>query len=1359
MKKLIGFICILSMVLSVQAQQTWQTARKLSNGQWPSADTVASGGDFYYRFEVQGESCLELSFTAWNLTSFIDLNFYRLKADSTLETIWMSGGSSSARIFKENAGDTSHYHFTRFSDGTYFIKVHGSNSAARFRLRYDWNAGLFPNDAEPDDSLGQAIRLTLQDTASGHLGYKRPDGTEDREDWYRVSVPADGSLYVYIDRIRMPYESWYGRTQLEGRPFFLSDTGFVENPVKESFRYRNDLSNDTLDVYVLRCAGKGTYAFPMRLCYGVSYAFYRFRFAFDSSLVANDAEPNGDAGHTLSVEFGKTYTGHLGFAQADGSVDKADWYTFTTPEEGKVRAQVRRYDSYGEGKNFDIEFSNLYADTSLGAYTYFQRTYEDGGDTIGNYYRSRFPKGSYYFSISPRYGYAFGDYAVTFWFDSCTVANDAEPDDSWQQAIAVKAGDTMSGHLGYCDIHGVEDKHDWYRIDVPRNGSVHLYLKVMPQGETGYSTDDWFRIIPKVHVNDDSVITPVRSFRGDIVERVGTDTFSHVIAAELGKGTYYLDLNRDGGYGWYQFYYETRPAPTAAFDFVQQVEENGRVTVSFINRSSEDATDFLWNFGVSSYYDSRQPNPVHSYWTPGVYAVRLIAMNAEGNDTLYRNVEISGLQRVESPRAGQGKVTLQFYAGGMHAGDRFLLLRDSLEIEGTDARLIGAGCMEVKFDLSHAPVGMYTAAVRAGNGSEMCLENAFTLEKRIDPEIYIDLLGLEKMLLNRWQNYTAVIGNKGNVDAYYQTLWIVTPDDSLCRVDMKNIEYQLPEDNDLQWLKDIPAYLAFDSVETGGGPVRVYPLLLPVIPAHSEIRVDFRIQSNSDRQISIFTTEPFRDEDQQKDYDSYGDCVASSIGKFVKDKGAGFLLDQIPGAGCVKDAITNTYDISEANANGKLTAGSLAWSVATTAWSCAKDFCGPLKAYKMTCSIVDFVIDAANCYNDDKECQKYKNKNRKKKNVRAVSSMDPNEMIGPSGFGEDHNVRLQDFNYTILFENKATATAPAQEVVITDTLDRNVYELSSISFRNFSIGDSIYTLQQSGFGFVRELNWDSVTVRVSGLLDTATGIVRWQFITLDPQTMDLPLNPDAGFLPPNRLAPEGEGSVSFSIALKPSVKDGDLIENRASIVFDANEAIETNTYRNRIDEECPSSTILSVEEGTEKGTYTLHFSGTDKGSGVYFYTLYRAVNDGEKEMVSSHIEADTFRLELNPDSVYRFYLQATDSLYLQEEAKDAPDYVLSSDGISEAGRDAASADALRMVLQPNPARQSTQLVFHNARGGNARVEVCDMLGVKVLEYVFGWMEKGSHTQQLDLSGLPAGIYALRLQCGSEVRVQKLSVQK
>jgi hypothetical protein len=77
-----------------------------------------------------------------------------------------------------------------------------------------------------------------------------------------------------------------------------------------------------------------------------------------------------------------------------------------------------------------------------------------------------------------------------------------------------------------------------------------------------------------------------------------------------------------------------------------------------------------------------------------------------------------------------------------------------------------------------------------------------------------------------------------------------------------------------------------------------------------------------------------------------------------------------------------------------------------------------------------------------------------------------------------------------------------------------------------------------------------------------TGRVRWTLLCLDPDTGLPPEDPLAGFLPPNDSTGRGEGHVSFTVRPKINVPNGTVLTNKASIVFDANPAIETNLVTN-----------------------------------------------------------------------------------------------------------------------------------------------------------------------------------------------------
>ncbi|GAF92558.1 unnamed protein product, partial [marine sediment metagenome] len=78
--------------------------------------------------------------------------------------------------------------------------------------------------------------------------------------------------------------------------------------------------------------------------------------------------------------------------------------------------------------------------------------------------------------------------------------------------------------------------------------------------------------------------------------------------------------------------------------------------------------------------------------------------------------------------------------------------------------------------------------------------------------------------------------------------------------------------------------------------------------------------------------------------------------------------------------------------------------------------------------------------------------------VEVVGSWDPNEKVGPAGAIPGLNFVAQDADlpYTIYFENDPElATAPAQEVQITDNLDEDLdlstFELTQIAFADHVI--------------------------------------------------------------------------------------------------------------------------------------------------------------------------------------------------------------------------------------------------------------------------------------------------------------------
>lgn len=83
-------------------------------------------------------------------------------------------------------------------------------------------------------------------------------------------------------------------------------------------------------------------------------------------------------------------------------------------------------------------------------------------------------------------------------------------------------------------------------------------------------------------------------------------------------------------------------------------------------------------------------------------------------------------------------------------------------------------------------------------------------------------------------------------------------------------------------------------------------------------------------------------------------------------------------------------------------------------------------------------------------------------------------------------------------------------------------------------------------------------------INLTTGVVTWTFMSIDPTTGDLPPDIFTGFLPPDKTAPQGEGSVTYTVRPKPSNTSGTRIDAQASIVFDTNAPVPTNAVTNTI---------------------------------------------------------------------------------------------------------------------------------------------------------------------------------------------------
>lgn len=234
--------------------------------------------------------------------------------------------------------------------------------------------------------------------------------------------------------------------------------------------------------------------------------------------------------------------------------------------------------------------------------------------------------------------------------------------------------------------------------------------------------------------------------------------------------------------------------------------------------------------------------------------------------------------------------------------------------------------------------------------------------------------------------------------------------------------------------------------------------------------------------------------------------------------------------------------------------------------------------------------------------------------VTAVAARDPNDKSGPPGPGAGRFVTGTDpLRYLIQFENLASATANALEVVIDDPLDPATMALSTLSLGPISFGDRTITPPPGLASFATEVDLrpeKNLLVRIEAGLDAATSVLTWRFTSIDPDTGELPTTPDGGFLPPNVDPPEGQGSVMFTVDPLPGLPTGAEIRNQASIVFDLNDPIATGERLNTIDFEDPTSAVTAATAAPCSQAIRVTWSGSDAGSGIASYDVFVSTDGG-----------------------------------------------------------------------------------------------------------------------------------------------------
>ncbi|MDA0683583.1 MAG: T9SS type A sorting domain-containing protein [Bacteroidetes bacterium] len=337
----------------------------------------------------------------------------------------------------------------------------------------------------------------------------------------------------------------------------------------------------------------------------------------------------------------------------------------------------------------------------------------------------------------------------------------------------------------------------------------------------------------------------------------------------------------------------------------------------------------------------------------------------------------------------------------------------------------------------------------------------------------------------------------------------------------------------------------------------------------------------------------------------------------------------------------------------------------------------------------------------------------------VTSSFDPNEKAGPTGVGPEGFVSaLGRTTYKIFFENKAEATAAAYQIVIDDTLssvfDPTTFEVEGSSHEG-------WTVTRIG----NHLHWE-----IQGIE-----------------------------LPPNVTPPEGEGYVQFSVEPIGGLPSGTSLENHATIVFDFNDPIVTNTFVNTLDFGKPTTTMQALEQTVSTDSIWVYWESSDPTgeSGIRSTTLYQSI-DGAAFTAISTSYSDSARVDVEPGHEYSFYAISRDRVGNVEQQRPA---VVTTQVVSGV---ATEEETLPFVFAlesnyPNPFNPVTTIRYSLPTHGGVRLNVYEVTGRHVAELINGEMPAGRHSVTRNARQVSSGVYFYRLEQAGQIVTRSMILLK
>jgi PKD repeat protein len=1243
-------------------------------------------------------------------------------------------------------------------EGKYFIQIGSPYLPNTYRLKTTFTPPEWEEDAEANDDVITALTMHPNDTITGNIGYYKAGSGLDTKDWYQLALDTAGYLEIKIQK-----------EFLEGTEFTVYLYDGEEDPVMVINQKRLFQSEGL--VFMTNHLLEGTYY--VQVTGAIAPNNYQMVSTLTLPQWEEDLEHNDEVATALRMEINDTITGTIAYYKAGVGGDAKDWYQLDIDSVGVLELDIQK--EIVEGREISVY---LYDGEMDPVHLINQkRLYHTEGQVT---MRHPLLEGTYFLQVTgataPHNYQIIADFSSPYW------PEDAEPNNDTLNANIVSLSDSITGNLYFYDAGLGYDTRDFYEFELIEEGLVKLDI-------FKENNDAIFRVfLYDANQDGNPLINQTRLF---------VDEFHAQIKNYLLPGTYRFqvtDPSRDLEYLIKPIFI---PLPQAGYSYMQVNN-----SIAFANNSM-DGLNYLWEFGDGQ--ESEAVNPFHEYENPGVYDVCMIVFNEAGRDTSCQQVLVEGLAAVYPNTGGNtGDVTLTVYGGGLDSLSIILLEQDGMPILLQDTVIqIQRDAIKGRLDLRNSTIGIYDLVVETKTGNRYILENAFKIEEASLPDPWVEINGRDRILFNTFSTYTVRYGNNGNVDATIVPIWLAFSDTPDLEINFSGANLFNPH-SDIDSITIIEdqnsplLYFTTDSVLGEPFNARIYPLILPAIPANTVHEFNIRIKTTENIKIKSWVNEPIfqagfnnqRSDNSDEANENIFKCSATVLAKNYENAflpplntmEVNCIIDEYKKAlltirNVQFEAFLNTF-----TGKGTLLKGNLLLNIGLIANTLRK--CVPqsaankveLSQHVMNVLIGHYLSDkkelrecrepspkvcegvVKRIEEDCPQCGTFCANNISEKTIIAVSSFDPNEKDVLNGYTDkNYTFFRKTIPYAIHFENIDSATAPAHTVRVVDVLDAGKFKLSTFQFGSVTIADTTVTPEKGSYQMLMDIHLNplNVVARVQASIDTLSGKVEWIFRSLDPVTLEEIEDPDVGFLPPNVSKPEGQGKVSFFIDLKEDLVNGDEVLNDAQIFFDANDPILTNVSSFVLDLGLPESTVEPLDVKTSDTLFQVQWSGSDEESGVRFYDVYVSEDDGNFERWRSRTSLTSDYFEGIDGKSYRFFSVAVDSVGNEEEIPDGWD---AETYVTTPSEDIDLLET-QWVINPNPASDELILNFNSSVSKPGFLEIYNSTGSKMYTQYYNDLRWRDNSQKIDISHFDQGIYFVVLHIDGRSHSRKLVIMR